>query len=268
MQAAQARACKRNYRPKAIIQINFNFLNEMTDLLIYMADRAKGKSIYPLVRALFNIIFLSSITNLILLQTHPDIKIPNPFEFKELIDFCIEGYFFIPFAIFMIVYFLTMGVSSALFMWLGDFKNRKIIKKIIAFQIDKNDLVEGIKGIEEAANLFQALDITKEKSLELYKLLKPNFKKSGLNESLDKIDDSKRDLNDNFAMTLRGLIAVTIYFIKIPSFGCWLYIFSCLVIFACLVIFIFAYKLLDILPNVMHKAIEAERIYKSNDQVK
>ncbi|HQQ93169.1 MAG TPA: hypothetical protein PLQ93_01335 [Bacteroidia bacterium] len=232
-----------------------------------MADRAKGKSMYPLLRAVFNIIFLSSITSLILSWSHPDIKIPNPFDFKELINFCIEGYFFVPFAIFMIVYLVTMGISGVVFMWLGDFKNRKVIKKIIAFQIEKNDLVEGIKGIEEAASLIQVIDITKEKSLQLYKLLKPTFKKRDISKSLDKIDESKKSLSDNFAMTLRGFIAVTIYFINIPSFGGWLYSLSCIVICICFIVFVLAYKLLDILPHIMHKAIEAERIYNIKDEI-
>jgi hypothetical protein len=234
----------------------------MTDLLIYIADNVKSKSFYPLVRQGFNLVFISSITKYILSKTHPEVEIPNTLEYQRIVDFCIEGYFFIPFAIYFIVYLATKGISTGLFMWLGDLKNHKLTRRILAFQLEKNDLKEGFEGIDEVAQKVAVLGLTKEKLLELYTALKPRFNTRNLTKVLNKLEDEKDNLNNNFAMVLRGWLAVTIYFSTIPSFGLLLYLLSSVSIVICLAIFILGYKLADILPHVMKKAIEAEKIYK------
>lgn len=238
----------------------------MTDVLIYMADQVKGKSIYPLIRIILNIVFLASISNFIILRCYPEVRIPGTLDYQKIFDFCVGGYFFIPFSIFMIIYLSTQFISGVLFMWLGDLKNRKLTRRIIAFQIKKNDLKEGFEGIEEVASQFAVIDLTKEKLLEFYKILKPKFNKKDLTKLLDKLEDDKSMLSENFAMIFRGLIAVTIYFMTIPFFGAWLYSFSVIAILVCLMLLIVAYKLVDILPHIMKKAIEAEKIHNQEDK--
>lgn len=233
----------------------------MNDAILYFADKINGKTKYPFIRMVFNAIFLLSITNFILIRSHPSLTLPNPTNYREVVTFCVTGHFFIPFSIFMLVLLVTQGLSELIFFWLGDFKNHKLTKKILAFQIEKNDLFGGLKGIEEASKLFDFVDLGKEKIYELFLILKPTFNKRNLDKALDTLDKSKEAISLNFTTSVRGLIALIIYFGTIEIFGIGLFVFVVVVVLACLVLLVIANKLLTILPHIMSKALEAERIY-------
>lgn len=109
----------------------------MTDLLIYIADRLKGKSLFPLFRWLLNIIFCISISNAIFSKSHAEITLPKNLDYQKIWDFIIQGYFFIPLVIFLIVYFVTQGVVTLFFMYFGDYKNFKLTKRIISYNVEK-----------------------------------------------------------------------------------------------------------------------------------
>jgi len=190
--------------------------------------------------------------------------LPSNANYQEISRFFIDGYFFIPLAIFGLSFLITSSLSSGLFMWLGDLKNQKLARKISKFQIEKNDLVEGIAAIEEVSQKIIIIDLTKDKLMELYKMLKPNFNKSDLSKARAKLDSGKDILSANFALTFRALLAVSIYYATLPAFGIYLFILCCFVMLNCLVILIVAYKILDILPRIMQRAIEADNIYNNN----
>lgn len=233
----------------------------MTDLLIYIADRLKDKSLFPFFRWILNIIFCVSISNTIFSKTHPDITLPNKLDYQKIWGFFIEGHFFIPLIIFLLVYLGTQGITTIFFMYFGDYKNFKLTKKILAYQIEKKDVHEGIKGISEVASQIAIVDLTKAKVLELYQDLKSTFSEQDLVQLKQDLDDGKSIISENFTTILRGLIATTIYFITIPSFGWLLYLIVLLLFLFLFVILLLGYKLLDILPAIMNRAALIENLY-------
>lgn len=239
----------------------------MTDLLIYFADTIKGKSYYPIVRTFFNLIFLTSITNYVLSKTHPSLAFPKTLALNEITKFFIDGRFFIPLVIFVLVYLFTSFIGGLLFMWLGDLKNQKINKRIAKFQIKKNDLVESVNTIEEVSEKILILDLTKDKLMGLYKSLKPAFKKRDYEIMKEKLEESKQILGLNFDLTLRAFFAVIIYFITLEAFGCLLFILSLFTLLVCMALLLIAYKIVDLLPRIMERAIEAETIYRSENNL-
>ena len=238
----------------------------MTDILIYIADRLKGKSLFPLFRWILNIIFCISISNAIFSKSHPDITLPNTFDYQKIWTFFIQGHFFIPLIIFLVVYFVTQGFTTLFFMYFGDYKNFKLTKKILAYQIEKNEVHESIQGITEVSNKLAIVDLTKEKLLEMYNGLKNVISEKDLAKFKEGLDDAKTIVSDNFTTILRGLIATTIYFITIPSFGWVLYLIVIFLFSFLFIILLLAYKLFDILPAVMSKAMYAENLYLDKDK--
>ena len=233
----------------------------MTDVLIYIADRLKGKSLFPLFRWSLNIIFCTSISNAIFSESHPDIKLPNSYDFQKLWAFFVEGYFTIPLVIFLIVYFVSQGIVTLFFMYFGDYKNFKLTKKILAYQLVKRDIQESIQNITEVSNQVAIVDLTKEKILEMYHGLKNVFSKQDLVKLKEVLDEGKTTISDNFVTLLRGLIAITIYFATIPSFGWFLFLIIVFLFLFLFVLLLLGYKLLDILPALMSKALLIENIY-------
>ncbi len=233
----------------------------MTDVLIYIADRLKGKSMFPLFRWILNLIFCTSITNAIFSQTHPDIRLPDSYDFQKIWDFFVKGHFTIPLIIFLIVYFVSQGIVTLFFMYFGDYKNFKLTKKILAYQLEKKEIQESIKNITEVSDQVAIVDLTKEKILEMYNGLKNVFSEQDLVKLKEVLDEGKTTISDNFVTLLRGLIAITIYFATIPSFG-WLLFLIIVVLFKFLfLLLMLGYKLLDILPALMSKALLIENIY-------
>jgi hypothetical protein len=237
----------------------------MTDLLIYVADRLKGKSLFPLFRWLLNIIFCISISNAIFSKSHPEITLPKTLDYEKIWDFFIQGYFFIPLVIFLIVYFVTQGIVTLFFMYFGDYKNFKLTKRIISYNVEKKELLEGIEGITEISQKFTIVDLTKDKLLEMFNEIKGSVSDADLVKIKEDLEKSKTTISDNFVTLLRGLVAITIYFCTIPSFGYILYILVVLLFIILFIILLIGYKLLDLLPTLIQKAIHIDSIYQSND---
>jgi hypothetical protein len=241
------------------------YVQPMTDILIYIADRLKGKSLFPFFRTLLNIIFSVSIADSIFSKTHPDITLPSTLDYQKIWTFFIQGHFAIPLIIFLLVYLGTQGFTTLFFMYFGDYHNFKLTKKILAYKIEKNEVHEGIEGISEVSNKFPIVDITKEKLLEMYNKLKVVYDKKKLIKLEAFLEEGKTTITDNFTTVLRGLIATTIYFATIPSFGWLLFTIVVLLFIFLFVILLLGYKLLDIIPALMSKAIQAETLYKDNE---
>jgi hypothetical protein len=209
-----------------------------------------------------NIIFCISIADAIFSKTHPDITLPNTLDYQKIWTFFIQGHFAIPLIIFLLIYFGTQGFTTLFFMYFGDYQNFKLTKKILAYKMEKADVYDGIEGISEVCNQYPIVDITKEKLLEMYNKLKIVFDKKKLAKLESVLEEGKTTISDNFTTILRGLIATTIYFATIPSFGWLLFTIVVLLYIFLFVILLLGYKLLDILPAIMSKAIQAETLYQ------
>lgn len=206
-------------------------------------------------------IFCISISNAIFSKSHPDITLPNTLDYQKIWSFFVQGHFFIPLIIFLIVYFVTQGITTLFFIYYGDYKNFKLTKKILAYQIEKQDVHEGIKGINEVSNQIAIVDLTKEKILEMYNSLKSIFSEQDIVKLKEDLDEGKTIISNNFTTIFRGFIATTIYFATIPSFGWMLYLVVVVLFFFLFVILLLGYKLLDILPAIMSKAMRIEVWY-------
>ncbi len=176
----------------------------MTDILIYIADRLKGKSLYPLFRWILNIIFCISISDAIFSKTHPDINLPDTPDLQKRWTFFVAGHFAIPLIILLLVYFVTQGLTILFFFYYGDYKNFKLTKKILAYNMEKIEVHESIDSIAEICNQYPIVDLTKEKLLEMYSKFKTIFDKKKLAKLQSVLEESKITVSDNFATILRG----------------------------------------------------------------
>jgi len=168
-----------------------------------------GKSIYKPIRKVLNLLFCLSITAFVYKAIYGPYELYDLTEYKQIINFIINGEFFIPFALFVFVYYITAMLSFFINMYLSKSilpkcKKRvsNLIKKVVLKKWNTNQ---------------KELIVIKTSFVNLNILNK---------EKMDGVIKVNNILKANFLTTLRGLIAMIIYFICIKYFGWLLFSFS------------------------------------------
>lgn len=225
----------------------------MNKYLFIIADYLKGKSIYSPVRRILNLLFNISIASFIYEKTYGKYTWLNYDNYKGILDFFIKGKFFIPFSIFFAVYSLTQILSVILFTSINHFKTLKWTKEIIAYEV-RNDLIEErLNTISEVSKYVSPIVITKPLLIELYNNLKSDLTVEMYNKIENELREPKENLEATFHLFLRGLIAISIYFLSLSQFGWVLFIIILLTLLVGMYLILLAYRFLDILPALVRK---------------
>jgi hypothetical protein len=102
--------------------------------------------------------------------------------------------------------------------------------------------------------------------ISVYQELRNNITPEVFNEIENELKEPKQNLETNFALAFRMVIAITIYFISLPQFGWILYVFTMIALLLGMYVLMIAYRFLDILPTIMrrfhHQAEEYLKLHK------
>lgn len=239
----------------------------MNEIFIIAGDYLKGKSVYPAFRRMLNLLFNISIASFIYEKCYGNYTWLNYNDYKGILDFFIKGNFFIPFSIFLVVYSLTQFLSIAFFVALNHFKTIKITREILQYQFKKETVDERLKEINKVSKYVSPIRLTKNTMLEVYQELRNHITPEAFEEIEKGLKEPKQNLEANFTMAFRMMIAITIYFFSIPQFGWLLYLTAMIVLFVGMYVLMISYRFLDIIPTLMRKFhYQAEEYLKLHTQ--
>lgn len=225
----------------------------MTELFNIASYYIQGKPVYPALRRMLNLLFNISIASFIYEKCYGSYSWLNITDYKSILDFFIKGNFFIPFSIFVVVYGVTQFMSSAFFSILNHFKSVKIQREILQYQYKKDKIDKGMSEIHKASKYVAPMDLTPELMLKAYQELRKDIKPEVFQELESGLKEPKQNLEANFNLAFRALIAITLYFISLPQFGWILFTVVAIVLLLGMYILILAYRLLDIIPTALRK---------------
>lgn len=239
----------------------------MNEIFIIAGDYLKGKSVYPAVRRLLNLLFNISIASFIYEKCYGEYSWLNYNDYKGVLDFFVKGNFFIPFSIFIVVYAVTQFLSIAFFAALNHFKTIKITREILQYQFKKETIDERLKEITKASKYVSPIKLTKNTMVSLYGELRTQITPEAFEELEKGLKEPKQTLEANFTLAFRMSIAISIYFFSIPQFGWLLYSVAILVLLLAMYILMISYRFLDILPTLMRKFhFQAEQYLKTHSE--
>lgn len=225
----------------------------MNEIFIIAGDYLKGKSIYPSFRRMLNLLFNISIASFIYEKCYGNYTWLNYNDYKGILDFFIKGNFFIPFSIFLVVYSLTQFLSLLIFSVINHFKSVKLTRKILQYQFQKETIEEKLTEISKVSNIVSPIELTKNNMIEVYQKLRNDITPEAFEEIENGLKEPKINLEANFNLAFRMMIAITIYFYTIPQFGWFLYMIAIIVLILGMYIIMISYRFLDIFPTLMRK---------------
>lgn len=236
----------------------------MNEIFIIAGDYLKGKTVYPAFRRVFNLLFNISIASFVYEKFYGNYTWLNYNDYKGILDFFIKGNFFIPFSIFIVVYGATQFLSMAFFGSLNHFKTIKITRQILQYQFKKESVDEQLKEIKKVSKYVSPISLTKNTILEVYQDLRKHITPEAFEEIEKGLKEPKQNLEANFTLAFRMIIAITIYLNSLPQFGWLLYLITLVVLIIVMYILTISYLFLDIIPTLMRKFYhQAEEYLKS-----
>ncbi len=235
----------------------------MNEIFIIAGDYLKGKSVYPAFRRMLNLLFNISIASFLFEKCYGKYSWLNYNDYKGILDFFIKGNFFIPFSIFLVVYSLTQFLSTAVFITINHFKTISITREILEYQFKKETIDEGLAEINKVSKYVSPIRLTKNIILAGYQELRNHITPEAFEEIEKGLKEPKQNLESNFSLAFRMLIAITIYFITLPQFGWALYILAMIVLLLGMYALMIGYRFFDILPTIMRRFhYQAEEYFK------
>jgi hypothetical protein len=225
----------------------------MNEIFIIAGDYLKGKSVYPAFRRLLNLLFNISIASFIYEKYYGTYTWLNYNDYKGILDFFIKGNFFIPFSIFLVVYGTTQFLSISIFYVINHVKSVNLTREIFQYQFKKENIDERLKDINKVSKIVSPIRPTKNTMLAVYQKLRNHITPEAFAAIEKSLKEPKQNLEANFTLAFRMIIAITIYFLSLPQFGWLLYLTAMLVLISSMYILLISYRFLDILPTLMRK---------------
>ncbi|MCA6362331.1 MAG: hypothetical protein IM638_04795 [Bacteroidetes bacterium] len=225
----------------------------MNEIFIIAGDYLKGKSVYPKLRRGLNLLFNISIASFVYEKFYGNYTWLNYNDYKGILNFFVKGNFFIPLSIFFVVYILTQFISLTFFVALNHFKTIKITREILQYQFKKEKIDARLNEINKVSKYVSPVKLTKKTMLEMYQELRNHITPEAFEEIEKSLKEPKQNLEANFTMSFRMMLAITIYFFSIPEFGWLLYITAMVILIIGMYVLMISYRFLDIIPTLMRK---------------
>jgi len=238
----------------------------MNEIFLIAADYLKGKPIYSPFRRILDLLFNISITSFIYETFYGSYTWFSYNDYKGILSFFVKGGFFIPFSIFLAVYWSTYLISLFSFILLNRYKTIKWTREILNYQLNKETIENRLQLVEEASVHASPFILTKPLMIELMKTLQSKIPPDAFDELKKALKQPKHDIETSFHTAFRCLIATTIYFFSLPQFGIPLFIIAGIVLILAMYILLLAYRFLDILPVLVARMqVETEKYLAAHD---
>lgn len=226
----------------------------MNDFLMWTADFMKDRPVYPVVRRGLNVLFVAGITSWWYSQCYSDMFLKPIFGSVDWHNYLMRGEYFIPVAMFVIVYVFTWLIPFLIYKLFTIGFGVKIKRQIIHWEATHNDVYLGSETIQKVSSFFTEKKLDEKGQSELYENLKSEMKQEEIAQMREELDILQDAVCDNFIMVFRMLIAAFVYYGFSPQFSLWLLIVLVVVIIFVLINLVVAGLMFDILPVLVRKA--------------
>lgn len=240
----------------------------MSDFYQIVSDYFKGKSIYPVSRRFFNLLFNVSISSFIYEKIYGSYYLLNFSEYNKIFTFLIKGQFFIPLTIFLIVATLTYIIGTITIASLTHFQNIKITTHIATMSVEPYEINKGLKQLAILSKFSGPMQLSKAMIIDLYLAHRHEISIDAIRQISATCNDAKENLSKNIILIIRGLIAITIYFSILPQFSLWLFLTLFIISIGLIYFFCKSFLVVDNLPLLVQKVYEAAEKYIDTEHVK
>ena len=216
-------------------------MNQLTSLI---TDFLNGKSLFSPLTRTFNVLMSASITSWLFTRIYFPYSIIPFSDYRAIIHFFLNGDFFPPLMIFLIVHYSLGIIAETIFSLTILHYSSKWINKIIKYKTKIKDFDSTLKRIDEIPIMTMPVKINK--PIFLAKIA---------------LEKNKRNVNSNFKLAFKSIFLVTIYFISIRYFGCLLYGLSITVLIALLLFFLIFYLIMEVAPTLISKMNQESEQY-------
>lgn len=228
-----------------------------------LAQFLSGRSLYAPLRRVLNFVFVASLASYAFIHFHGPYRIFQWSERDAIINFFVHGDFTIPFALFVIVYYITQWIPVFLFGGLVYLIRIKMVRVITRKRISK-------RKVQKWVNYFLKLSeytpepLTKEQAIGVFQQYLAHLTPSEVTKLEKEMEEPLKLAEANIILFFRTALAITVYFNTLPHFGWRLYTLVITVLLVALFLLIIATLLLQVLPPLLHRLRqEVERYLQS-----
>ena len=226
----------------------------MTEIFNVASHFIQGKPIYRPVRRMLNLLLNVSIASYFYIRCFGPYQWLDVTDYKGILDFFIQGKFFLPFSIFIVVYAITETFGYLLFKGLTHFWSLRNQRKLLQYSLTSKQIDNGIEGIGLASKAVVPEEMTKEKLVQFYNEIAPEITPEALREMKQALDDPKKNLQSNFVAVIRIMIALLVYVGTVAHLSGGVFVLVLIVLIIMSAFFVIAYRILDVLPALFRMA--------------
>lgn len=213
----------------------------------------RGRATYAPLRRILDVVFSLSIASFLFERFYFEYQWLDITDYKGIINFFIKGDFIVPFLLFLASHYLTYGIAFAFFTLSTTRKSTKWITRIIKFKLKKRDFADLTKKINNNPAIKMPVKLQSSWVINTYHALKESVNEEQWKKADTEIKKQKLNIEKNFILVSKAIIAISIYFGIVPHFGVLLYSITLVCLAALLALLWYAYLVLDVLPTIVRK---------------
>ena len=187
-----------------------------------LSEFLNGRSIYAPVRRLLNLVFAVSITSYWYSALYGDYTIAHVLNPEKVLGLFASGRFFIPFSLFVVVYYSTQWVAVLVFALLGNLGARWLIGHLGRSDWSKKHVRVWLRRIYRS-NQYTQMGITPELLEIALDKARTELTEVTLMEIRKDLRVEVKKAEANFILFCRTILAMTIYVNVLPMFSTTLY---------------------------------------------
>lgn len=237
----------------------------MSEYFFIIGDYLKGKPVYPVIRRFLNLLFSTSLTSFLFEKFYFKYTLYDITDYKSILSFFINGNFFVPFSIFIIIHYFLDWISDGFFLVFTLRKSSEVVTEIYNYELNKYDYRNIVDTINKNPIIKMPIKFNKSVISNLLKHLSHELTIEQWQEAEILLEEQKTATKESFKLSIKAFLTFTVYFFIVPYFGWLLYSLVIFVLFLISFGLYFAYLLMDILPAIITRFQHHVSIYLSEE---
>ncbi|WP_207625787.1 hypothetical protein, partial [Niastella populi] len=219
----------------------------------FIESYLNGNSISKPIRRFTDLLLSASIVSFIFNRFIFKYEWISITDYKAVLDFFIQGHFVVPIILFTIVHIGLANISSIIFTITTLHKSSKFIKQIKKYQVKKRDYKAFFKKMNNNEIFQLPIEFNETVLLKAYYHLKNNISEEEWKKAETEGSKLKENLENDFNLTVKAIVATAIYFYNLSYFRFGLFITSLAILLLIAIALWYFYVLVYILPSVLNK---------------